>query len=71
MLCGFCLSQKLLASVVHTLTCTDQSLRDPATKMAPPGALAKPSQAGRTPQVSFFKDSIEFSLLYDHRLKEL
>jgi hypothetical protein len=24
-LCGFCLSQKLLASAVHTLTCADQS----------------------------------------------
>ena len=44
-LCGLRLSQKLLASAVHTLTCTDQSPWDPGTKMAPPGVLAKFSQA--------------------------
>ena len=46
-LCCFGLSQKLLASVVHTLTCTDSSQRDPGTKMAPPGALASPPGQGR------------------------
>jgi hypothetical protein len=44
-----CLSQKLSASVVHTVTCADQSLRDPGNKMAPLGAQAKPSQVGQTP----------------------
>ena len=39
-LCAFCLFQKLLDSVVHTLTCCDQSQRDLGTKMAPPGVLA-------------------------------
>jgi hypothetical protein len=43
------LSQKLLASVVHTLTCSDLSQGDQGTKVAPPGATAKPSQVGRTP----------------------
>ena len=53
--CHLCKSQKLSASVVHTLTCEDQSLRDLGTKMAlgnkmaPPGALAKPSWVGQTP----------------------
>jgi hypothetical protein len=32
--CGSCLSQKLLASVVHTLACTDNFLQSPGTKMA-------------------------------------
>jgi hypothetical protein len=35
-LCGFCLSQKLLASTVHTLSCADQSWQNLGTKMAPP-----------------------------------
>ena len=48
-LCHFHLSQKWLASVVHTLTCTDQSLRDPGSTMAPRSAPAKPSQVGWTP----------------------
>ena len=30
-LCDFCLSQKLLASAVHTLTCADQSWWNPGT----------------------------------------
>jgi hypothetical protein len=33
-LCVSCLSQKLLASVVHTLTCADYFLWSPGTKMA-------------------------------------
>jgi hypothetical protein len=41
------LSQKLVTSVVNSLTCTDQSQRDPGTKMAPPGAQTKPSRQGR------------------------
>ena len=48
-LCCFGLSQKLLASVVHTLTCADYFQRNPATKMVPSDAEAKPSSAGRTP----------------------
>jgi hypothetical protein len=48
MLCGFRLSQKLLASVVHTLTC-----RLPATESRNIGSPAEPeaeaSQAGWTP----------------------
>jgi hypothetical protein len=42
------LSQKLLASVVHTLTCADLSRRDPGIKMASPGAPANPSRIGWT-----------------------
>ena len=42
-------SQKLLASVGHTLTCADYSCRDPGAMLAPPGALAKPSQVEWTP----------------------
>jgi hypothetical protein len=38
-LCGSCLSQKLLASVVHTLTCADYFHWSPGTKMAPADAL--------------------------------
>jgi hypothetical protein len=34
-LCGSRLYQKLLASVVHTLTCADYFLQSPRTKMAP------------------------------------
>jgi hypothetical protein len=33
-LCGSCLSQKLLTSVVHTLTCADYFWRSPGTKMS-------------------------------------
>ena len=43
------LSQKLLASVVHTLTCADYSWWDPERKMAPEDAPAKPSRAQWTP----------------------
>jgi hypothetical protein len=48
-LCGSCLSQKLLASVVHTLTCANYFQQSPRTKMAPANAEAKPSRTGRTP----------------------
>jgi hypothetical protein len=37
------LSQKLLASVVHTLTYADYSWQDPGMKMAPADAPANPS----------------------------
>jgi hypothetical protein len=46
-LCGFCLLQKLLASVVHPLTFADQSQWDLGTKMVLPDAVAKPSLGGR------------------------
>ena len=45
----FGLSQKLLASVVHTLTCADYFQQSPGTKMAHTDAEAKASRAGRTP----------------------
>ena len=48
-LCPFGLSQKLLASVVHPLSCADYSWRDPGIKMSSPGAVAKSSRAGWTP----------------------
>jgi hypothetical protein len=48
-LCCFGLSQKLLISVVHTLTCADNFLRSPAAKMAPADPEAKTSWAGRAP----------------------
>jgi hypothetical protein len=40
------LSQKLLASVVHTLTCADLSQLDPGTKMAPLIAQQSPPGQG-------------------------
>ena len=43
------LSQKLLASVIHTLTYADLSQWDPGTKVAPSGTQAKPTQVGLTP----------------------
>jgi hypothetical protein len=46
---GSRLSQKLLASVVHTLTCADCPLRNPGTKVAPAELEAEASRAGRTP----------------------
>jgi hypothetical protein len=46
-LCGFGLFQKLLASVVHTLTCADYFWQSPGSKMAPTDAEAKPSWARR------------------------
>jgi hypothetical protein len=48
-LCCFGRSQKLLASVVHTLTCADYFRWSPRTKMSPTDAEAKPSQARQTP----------------------
>jgi hypothetical protein len=48
-LCCFGLSQKLLASVVHSLTCADYFWRSPGSKMSPADSEAKPSRAGRTP----------------------
>jgi hypothetical protein len=48
-LCGSHLSQKLLASVVHTLTCADYFLRSPGTKMAPADPEANASRARWTP----------------------
>ena len=48
-LCCFGLSQKLLVSVVHTLTCTDYFVQSPGTKMASTDPEAKASQAWRTP----------------------
>jgi hypothetical protein len=44
-LCGFCLSQKLLGSVVHSLTCADYFWWSPGTKMALTDAEAKASWA--------------------------
>ena len=44
-LCCFGLSQKLLASVVHTLTCADYFWRSLRTKMSSADAEAKPSGA--------------------------
>jgi hypothetical protein len=43
------LSQKLLASVVHTLTFADLSWQDPGTKMFPADSLTKASWAKWTP----------------------
>ena len=40
-LCGFCLTQKLLVSVVHTLPCAELSRWNPGTRMPPPDAVAK------------------------------
>ena len=48
-LCGSRLSQKLLASVVHTLTCAGCPPQNPGTKVAPVEPEAEASQAGRTP----------------------
>ena len=48
-LCCFGLSQKLLASVVHTLTCADYFRQSPGTKIAPSDPEEKASWAGRTP----------------------
>jgi hypothetical protein len=42
------LSQKLLASVIYTLTCADYSWQDQGRKMAPADAPVKPSQVGWT-----------------------
>jgi hypothetical protein len=48
-LCCFGLSQKLLASVVHTLTCADYFWRSFRTKLSSTDAEAKPSRDGQTP----------------------
>ena len=50
-LCCFGLSQKLLISVVHTLTCADYFLPSPGTKMAPAYPEARASRAGQTPDL--------------------
>ena len=50
-LCCFGLSQKLLISVVHTLTCADYFLWSPGTKMAPTDPEARASLAGQTPDL--------------------
>ena len=47
-LCGSRLSQKLLASVFHTLTRAACPPQSPGTKVAPAEAEAEASQAGRT-----------------------
>jgi hypothetical protein len=49
--CCFGLSQKLLISVVHTLTCADYFLWNSGTKIAPSDPEARASQAGRTPDL--------------------
>jgi hypothetical protein len=48
-LCSFGLTQKLLASVVHTLTCADYFQRSLGTKITQADEEAKPFQEGRTP----------------------
>jgi hypothetical protein len=48
-LCCFGLSQKLLISVVHTLTCVDYFLWSPGTKITPEYPEARASRAGWTP----------------------
>jgi hypothetical protein len=48
-LCCFGLSQKLLASVVHTLTWADYFRQSLGTKMPSADAEAKPSRAGWIP----------------------
>jgi hypothetical protein len=48
-LCGSRVYQKLLASVVHPLTCADCPPQGPRTKMAPAEPEAEASRAGQTP----------------------
>jgi hypothetical protein len=48
-LCCFGLSQKLLVSVVHTLTCADYFRWSPGTKMTPEDAEGQPTWVGQTP----------------------
>jgi hypothetical protein len=49
-LCGSLLSQKLLASVVHTLTCADYSRWSPRTNMSPADAQATGSHPCLEPE---------------------
>ena len=51
-LCGYCLSQKLLASVFHTLPRAACPPRSPGTKVATAEPEAETSRAGRTPVLS-------------------
>jgi hypothetical protein len=50
-LCCFDLSQKLLISVVHTLTCSDYFLWSPGTKIVPADPEARASKAGQPPDL--------------------
>ena len=49
-LCGFRLSQKLLASAVHTLTCTNQSWRNPGIQDGFPSCCGKASTGCLEPE---------------------
>ena len=62
--CGSHLSQKLLASVFHTLTHAACPPRIPGTKVAPVEAEAEASRAGWTANMGLFK-----WLFFKHLLK--
>jgi hypothetical protein len=70
-LCGFCLSLKLLASAVHTLTCADQSWQNLGTQVAPVDAVVKPSLEGWTPLLWQGKCPDVWSLKYGLSLEAL
>ena len=59
--CGLCPSQKVSASVVHALTCADQSLSDPRTKMAPPGAPSGKALPGGVDTFSSGREGAQMS----------